>query len=339
MTSVLQPQSDTFTVPPECEAHEPPELRGVPRDGVRMLVSARAGGAVRHARFSGLPGLLRPGDLLVANDSATLPAALAVRRPNGEELMLHVSTRVTAGLWVVEPRAAVREGDVLHLPAGTTATLLTTVDPAARRLWFARVDARESFVDYLNAYGSPIRYAYVQQTFPLAYYQTVFARVRGSAEMPSAARPFSERTLTALQARGVEVRTVTLHCGVASAEAHEPPQSEAFDVPYETARAVNTARDAKRRVIAIGTSVVRALESAVHAGTVGAANGQTELLVTPGRPARVVDGLLTGLHEPQASHLAMLAAFLDAPALAAAYVAALEHKYLWHEFGDVHLIV
>jgi S-adenosylmethionine:tRNA ribosyltransferase-isomerase len=339
VTSTLAPPIGAFTVPAECEAHEPPELRGIPRDGVRMLVSGRAGGAVRHARFADLATLLRPGDLLVANDSATLPAALAVCRPNGDELMLHVSAEAAAGLWIVEPRVFVHTGDVLRLPGAATATLLTTVDAASRRLWFARIDARESFANYLHAYGSPIRYSYVQQPFPLAHYQTVFAHVPGSAEMPSAARPFSERTLAALEARGVELRTVTLHCGVASAEAHEPPQSEAFDVPHETARAVNAARDAKRRVIAVGTSVVRALESAVYAGIVSTARGQTELLISPERPPSVVDGLLTGFHEPAASHLAMLAAFLDAPALTGAYAAALEHGYLWHEFGDVHLIV
>jgi S-adenosylmethionine:tRNA ribosyltransferase-isomerase len=205
-------------------------------------------------------------------------------------------------------------------------------------LWYARVDTREPLAGYLQAHGFPIRYDYVRQPIPLASYQTVFARVPGSAEMPSAARPFVEHTLTALAARGVGLRTITLHCGVSSAEAHEPPQPEVFDVPHNTALSVNAARAAGRRVIAIGTSVVRALESAVRDGFVSAVAGQTELLVSADRPPRVVDGLLTGFHEPAASHLAMLAAFLDPAALSTAYSAALECGYLWHEFGDVHLI-
>lgn len=339
MTIALDLQTRAFSVPPEREAHEPPELRGLARDGVRMLVSERAGGALRDAHFCELPAALRPGDLLVANDSATLPAALVAYRSNGDGLTLHVSAEIGAGLWVVEPRASVRIGETLHLPGSATATLLTPVDPVAQRLWCARVDVRDSYVGYLHAHGFPIRYAYAQQPVPLAFYQTAFARVPGSAEMPSAARAFTKRTLAALQRRGVEVCTVTLHCGVSSAESHEPPQPEAFEVPLGTAHAVSAARRAGRRVIAIGTSVVRALESAACDGGLYAARGRTELVVSPQHPPQVTDGLLTGFHEPAASHLAMLEAFLDAPALSAAYTAALERGYLWHEFGDVHLIV
>jgi S-adenosylmethionine:tRNA ribosyltransferase-isomerase len=339
MTLALERGIGAFRVPPECEAHEPPEFRGLARDAVRLMVSERARNTLRHARFPELPQFLRPGDLLVGNDSATLPAALAVRRIEGGELMLHVSCAIADRLWVVEPRAHVRESEALQLPGAVTATLLTTVDRANRRLWYAHVDTSRSHVDYLHAHGSPIRYAYVEQPFPLASYQTVFARVPGSAEMPSAARPFSARTLDALAVRGVGLQTVTLHCGVSSAEAHEPPQPEYFDVPEGAARAVNTARAHGRHVVAIGTSVVRALESAARDGVVRAARGRTRLVISPEHPPQVIDGLLTGFHEPGASHLAMLAAFLDPPALRAAYAAALERGYLWHEFGDVHLII
>lgn len=328
-----------FALPPELEAHEPPEWRGVPRDHVQMLVSDRASGTVSHAQFVDIPSFLVPGDLVVANDSATLPAALTATREDGTALALHLSSPVGGSLWIAEPRGAVRAGESLALPGGARATLLAPLDDGAPRLWYARIDAPEPIVEYLHGHGRPIRYPYVRDDVPIALYQTVFARHPGSAEMPSAGRPFTERVLAALALRGVDVATVTLHCGVASAEAHEPPQIERFEVSPATAARVNAARRAGHRVIAIGTTVVRALESALRGSDVIASQGWTGLVVTPERGVHAVDGMLTGLHEPQASHIAMLEAFLAPEDLATAYDAALHHRYLWHEFGDVHLII
>jgi S-adenosylmethionine:tRNA ribosyltransferase-isomerase len=302
-------------------------------------VSDAATGALEHRAFAEFPRLLAPGDLLVVNDSATLPAALDARLPDGTGLALHLSARVTNSLWIVEPRAGASEGEVLALPGAATATLLARVHPGERRLWYARVEAPDPVVEYLHRYGTAIRYAYVDRAFPIADYQTIFARVPGSAEMPSAGRPFSVKTLAGLRERGVAIATVTLHAGVSSAEAHEPPQPEPFSVPHATAEAVNATRRSGGRIVAVGTTVVRALESAVAAGVAVAANGWTDLVVTPERRLAVVDGILTGFHEPRASHLAMLRAFTAPGVLEAAYAAALDRGYLWHEFGDVHLIV
>jgi S-adenosylmethionine:tRNA ribosyltransferase-isomerase len=227
----------------------------------------------------------------------------------------------------------------LSLPAGGTALLLSPYKDS-RRLWIARLDLPEPVLEYLTHWGKPIQYAYVQGEWPLSMYQTVFATHPGSAEMPSAGRAFSPAVLADLQRRGVQVARLTLHTGVASAERDEPPYEEAFAVPWATAQAVDDARREGRRVIATGTTVVRALESAVDdAGRVVPARGWTDLVVTPQRGVRVVDGLLTGFHEPRASHLAMLEAIAGRAHLRRAYRAALEGRYLWHEFGDLHLIL
>ena len=171
-------------------------------------------------------------------------------------------------------------------------------------------------------------------------YQTVYARRPGSAEMPSAGRAFSSAVIDALTAKGVGMATITLHTGVSSLEEHEPPYEEWFEVTAETADAVAAARSRGNRVVAVGTTVVRALESATdEAGRMRSARGWTDLIVTPQRGVRAADSLLTGFHEPQASHLAMLEAFAGRGHLEAAYAAALREGYLWHEFGDLHLIL
>ncbi|OKK08628.1 hypothetical protein AMK26_06520 [Streptomyces sp. CB03234] len=210
------------------------------------------------------------------------------------------------------------------------------------RLWWGTVSV--GVPGLLAGYGRPIRYGYTERDQPLAAYQTVFARPSqdgsGSAEMPSAARPFTAGMVAELVSRGVQFAPVTLHTGVASAEAHEPPYPERFEVPAATAWLVGAARAGGGRIVAVGTTAVRALESAAGAdGVVRPASGWTDLVVTPRRGVRAVDGLLTGFHEPEASHLLMLEAIAGREALSRAYTEALRRLYLWHEFGDVHLIL
>jgi S-adenosylmethionine:tRNA ribosyltransferase-isomerase len=337
----LQPERlFSFSLPPELEAHQPPEARGLRRDQVRLLVSHYRDDRVDHARFADLPDFLAPGDLLVANDSATLPAALTARRPDGSRLTLHLSTRLPGGLWVVEPRGtSPTPPERLGLPSGGSATLLAPYADSAR-LWVARLDLPASWLAYLQRWGQPIAYPYVPERWPLDAYQTVYAGEPGSAEMPSAGRAFSPDVLARLAERGVGFSTLTLHTGVASLEAHERPYEEPYFVPPATAEAVTAARLAGRRVVAVGTTVVRALESAADAdGLVIPTRGWTDLVITAERGVRVVDGLLTGFHEPAASHLAMLAAIAGPAHLEQAYRAALAGGYLWHEFGDLHLIL
>jgi S-adenosylmethionine:tRNA ribosyltransferase-isomerase len=335
-----------FTLPAELEAHAPPEARGLPRDGVRMLVSRAASGAVGHHRFTDLPGLLIPGDLLVVNTSRTLPAAV----PAGPGLTVHFSTARPDGSWLVEPRipagkSSLPSGEatpplVIALPSGAE---LTLEGRATARLWRGRLST--AVVPYLLRHGEPIRYSYAGQRWPLEAYQTVFGRTPGSAEMPSAARPFSHAVVTDLVARGVTFAPITLHCGVSSLEAGEDPYPEQYDVPPATARLVSLTRQSGGRVIAVGTTVVRALETAALETTtrettaLAAAAGWTSHVISPETGLRVVDGLLTGLHEPRSSHLRMLAAFHGEDLLRDCYEAALARGYLWHEFGDVHLLL
>jgi S-adenosylmethionine:tRNA ribosyltransferase-isomerase len=335
-----------FLLPADLEAHEPPEARGLARDGVRLLVSEGATGAVSHHRFTDLPALLRAGDLLVVNTSATLPAAVSVV---GAGLAVHFSTELPTGRWLVElrrvsgratePYPSGSPGQRYALLGGGSVTLRRAY--SGRRLWESDVDTLGRGVPaYLTAFGAPIRYSYVAARWPLSYYQTVFGATPGSAEMPSASRPFTDRLVTSLVSAGVQFAPVLLHTGVASPEAHERPYPERFAVPAASARLVNAARAEDRRVLAIGTTAVRAIESAAAPdGVVSAASGWTDLIVTPARGVRVVDGLLTGFHEPRASHLDMLAAIAGADLLDRTYAAAVNADYLWHEFGDVNLLL
>lgn len=327
-----------FVLPPALAAQEPPEARGLTRDGVRLLVSA-GGREPVHRRFTDLPGLLDPGDLIVVNNSATLPAAVKLDR-----LAVHFSTARPDGTWLVElrrrtgtatePYGGGEPGEWLPLPGRATLRLLERETP---RLWRAVLDREVE--PYLRRYGAPIRYAYVARDWPIESYQTVFATVPGSAEMPSAARPFTPELVTALVARGVGIAPITLHTGVASPERDEPPYAERYSVPESTARLVRVALGAGARVVAAGTTVVRALEAAATDGRVIASEGWTSHVVTPETGVRAVTGLITGLHEPRSSHLMMLAAVAGERPLRAAYEAALREGYLWHEFGDAHLIL
>lgn len=347
-----------FALPEELEAHAPPEARGLSRDGVRLMVSYRQGDRLLHARFRDLIEFLREGDVLVINTSGTLPAALPASRDDGSEFRLHLSTRLPGDLWSVElrqleggatkPFFEARAGEVLALPGGATVHLLAPYrmegHPPSRRLWIAAFSFPHPYtlnpLPYLLEHGKPIRYGYVAEEWPLEFYQTVYATEPGSAEMPSAGRAFTPEILTRLLARGVLVVPLLLHTGVASLESGEPPYEEFYRVPPLTAQAVSQARAEGRRVVAVGTTVVRALETAADAlGRVHPGEGWTSLVITPQRGVRVVDGILTGWHEPKATHLAMLEAIAGRRHLELAYRAALEHRYLWHEFGDLHLIL
>ncbi|MCU1659726.1 MAG: Queuosine biosynthesis protein [Pseudonocardiales bacterium] len=334
-----------FVLPPELEASAPPPRR----DAVRLLVAGSAG--IRHARFVDFAEYLDPGDLLVVNTTATLPAAVDARRTDGRPVVVHFSTALDHATWVVEIRPVGRAtGPVGDLAAGERIMLpddvaLELIAPypagqVAARLWYGRAGVEGGVLRYLARHGRPIHYAYVSHPPPLAQYQTVFARDPGSAEMPSAGRPFTGRILVDLIARGVPIVAVTLHAGVSSQDSGEPPLPEWFRVPETTARTVNAARASGGRVVAVGTTVTRALESAVDAdGTVRERDGWTDLVLGPDRPARIVGGLVTGWHAPGASHLQLLQSVAGAALTERAYAEALRERYLWHEFGDSCLLL
>ncbi|GAA4989943.1 S-adenosylmethionine:tRNA ribosyltransferase-isomerase [Actinopolymorpha pittospori] len=333
-----------FVLPPELEAHEPPEARGLTRDGVRLLLGAQDGKQTRvsHHRFADLADLLAPGDVLVVNRSGTIPAAVDLDRDSAGDRSVHFSTLAPDGTWLVElrrgerPDPGGRPGERIALPED--AALVLRERHVSGRLWHA-VPTFPDVPGYLARNGRPIRYGYVARSWPLDAYQTAFATVPGSAEMPSAGRPFTPEIVTRLVANGVLVVPVTLHTGVASPEFHEPPYAEWFEVPEATARVVNDATVRGARVVAVGTTVVRALESAGAGGAVVAGQGWTDLVITPERGVSVVSGLLTGFHEPRASHLLMLEAMAGPELVRRCYAAAVDAGYLWHEFGDVNLLL
>jgi S-adenosylmethionine:tRNA ribosyltransferase-isomerase len=338
-----------FELPARLEAHEPPEARGLRRDQVRLMVASRGNGTIVHTRFDELPSFLGAGDLLVLNTSATLPAALPAERPDlPRPLELRLSTparRHPDDHWVIElrlgdaPFRGAHPGDELELPAAGRAEILARY-ASSERLWLARLSLPAPLERYLAEHGRPIRYRYVPRTWPLEAYQTAYALEPGSAEMPSAGRPLSPELLTRLAASGVLIAPLTLHTGVSSPERHEPPYPERYRVPAETARLVNAVRGWGGRVVAVGTTVVRALESVAQpGGEVRTEAGWTNLVVSPERGLWAVDALLTGWHEPEASHLQLLRAAAGDELLDRSYAAAVRHGYLWHEFGDSHLIL
>jgi S-adenosylmethionine:tRNA ribosyltransferase-isomerase len=334
-----------YVLPAGLDAHEPPEMRGITRDAVRLLVSSRHGHD--HTTFSDLPRHLAPGDVVVINTSATLPAAVPA---DGGRHLLHLSTSLPGGLWLVELRAQTASGygtvpaeaqspRVVPLAGGETATLLAPFG-SGLRLWFATLSVGEHVLPWLARWGQPIRYAYAGGAWPLSAYQNVYGVDPGSAELPSAGRPFTSDVLTRLVARGVRIAPLVLHTGVSSLELGEAPYPERYAVPLATAQLVNETRREGGRVVAVGTTVVRALETvADERGTVHPGTGWTDLVVTPSRGVRVVTGLVSGWHPPRASHLLLLEAVAGRPMLEQAYAEAVTAGYRWHEFGDSHLML
>ena len=344
-----------FHLPDALAAAEPPEKRGLLRDGVRLMVVDRDSGATQHARFSALPDFLRRGDCLVLNASRTLPAAFAARLARGRAgargLELRLAQKLDDGAWLAlilgpdqEPLCDDLRGETLVLGRDLRAQVLER-DPAIARLWKIRFQAAgPELWDALFRLGRPIRYWYAAQPWDLDYFQTVYAREPGSVEMPSAGRAFTWRLLLDLKRRGVELAFLVLHTGLSSYmdkdfDATHPASEEPFRIDAAAAERINAAKAAGNRIVAVGTTVVRALESAAGPEGVRPLAGKTRLHITPGHALRVTDGLLTGFHEPEASHLDMLRAFLPEARLLAAYREALRERYLWHEFGDANLIL
>ncbi len=353
----------SFTLPPALEAAEPPEARGLRRDHVRLLLIPRDSGPVSNHHFNDLPWLLNPGDLVVVNDSRTLPASLLGRTESGSPVEIRLAGRDEGAggrrpRWAALPLGVPADGsdpalvptdarppvpdlsagERLAFAGGLVATVLGRHEEAPPLLWLSFDRDGPALLEALHRAGHPVRYAYVPRPWALHHYQTLFAAAPGSVEMASAGRPFTVQTLRQLRQRGVGLATISLHAGLSTYGDHAVDASfvpaEPYKVPAATAAAVERTHAMGRHVIAVGTTVVRALETTGgHAGV-----GVTRLRIAPGHRLQAVDGLLTGLHEPEASHLDLLGAFIDPETLHRAYDQALATGYLWHEFGDVCLI-
>jgi S-adenosylmethionine:tRNA ribosyltransferase-isomerase len=347
MTVLNQSKPLDFALTADHEAHEPPEARGLRRDGVRLMVS-RGDTSPTVTHFANLGAFLTPGDLLVVNTSSTVPAALDGRLADGTPVVVHLSGVLPADIWLVELRTpsdgstvplAVPDAAMVDLVDGGRIRLLDRFQDS-RRLWLARLLIDDDVLTHLARYGRPIRYRHVGRDWPLSRYRTVFGREPGSAEMPSASRPFTDELVTNLVTRGVQVAPLLLHTGVSSLEGGEAPYPERYRIPPSTAAAINETRARAGQVIAIGTTVVRAVATVTDdRATVHPGAGWTEVVVSRENAVPSLDGLLTGWHEPESSHLLMLQAFAPTSVLDDAYRTALDEGFLWHEFGDSHLIV
>lgn len=345
-----------FTLPKNLECSKPTEERGIDRDEVRLLVSHYQNDQMTHTQFKSIGQFLLPGDVLVVNTSGTLAAAIPATYQTKKNLRVHLSTQRSEKVWVVEVREVldsgttkrynkIQDGHFLDLKGGGRLELVqpyyTEISKKAHlQLWVAKFQIAGNVIDYLNKNGQAIRYGYVETNYPLDYYQTVFSKDFGSAEMPSAGRAFTNRLVTELVARGIVFAPILLHTGVASLESDERPYEEYFKVPNTTARLVNLARAEGRRVIAVGTTAIRALETVTNPfGETSEGEGWTNVFITPERGLYGIDGLITGFHEPKASHLLMMEALSGKNHLKKSYAAALEEEYQWHEFGDLHLLL
>jgi S-adenosylmethionine:tRNA ribosyltransferase-isomerase len=345
-----------FVLPPELSAKEPPERRGIRRDQVRLMVIARATGKIEHTRFDKVDNYLRPGDLLVFNSSRTLPASMRgceCSETHGPCMEVRLAERLPDDSWLalllcekgdpfgcgLRPQMRIQFNEEL-------AAVVVDRDVRIARLWRLRfTKSGTELVDLIYRLGKPIRYEYVSAPWDLDYYQTVYAKEPGSAEMPSAGRAFSWKLLLDLKRRGIDTAYLVLHTGLSSylddeLDAQHLASEEEYFVSATAANKINRTRQSGGRIIAVGTTVVRALESIVDCnGRVSEAHGYTQLKIDNLHRLKAVDGLLTGLHEPQASHLDLLSAFLPPEQIRAAYEEAIARKYLWHEFGDLNLIL
>ena len=344
-----------FHLPKKLKCAIPTEIRGLGRDEVRLMISDRKTDEIHHAQFRDIGSYLQEGDVLVVNTSATLPAALDIQLPNGEVGRMHLSTRKNELEWVVEIRSVdgnathrfkgISEGDKFELPNGGKVVIQ---QPFYRDnhhenhlyLWQAKFDLPMPMEEYLMQFGKPIRYDRLAANYPLAFYQTVFSNTMGSAEMPSAGRAFTPELVAELIIKGVQFAPVLLHTGVSSLENNEQPYPEYFKITDTAASLINLAKQENRRIIAVGTTAVRAIESATNReGRIEATEGWTNLFITPERGMKMATGLLTGFHEPSASHLLMLGALAKHSHLQLCYDEAITERYHWHEFGDLHLIL
>ena len=335
-----------FYLPSELNASQPPERRGIRRDHVKMMVLDKKTGHVRHDQFFQLTDYLNAGDLVVMNNSRTVPAILQAvlfrdTKIIQEEVEIRLARRRNEEIWdVLVVAEGVKLGDILHFSSDLTAVVidLNAGTPLITILFSKK---GTDLFNSIYSLGEPIRYEYINNKWGLDYYQTVFASHPGSVEMPSAGRAFSWELLFNLQRKGIELDFIQLHTGLSyllddELETSPTDNYEEYHLFEKTIEKIRTTKANGGRVIAVGTTVVRALESA---GVTGALNGVTNLYINQSFPLKMVDGIITGFHEPKASHLDMLTSFVPQDLLWSAYKEAINQQYLWHEFGDMNLIL
>ncbi|MEO0875924.1 MAG: S-adenosylmethionine:tRNA ribosyltransferase-isomerase, partial [Bacteroidota bacterium] len=302
-----------FMLPQKLACPLPTEERGLNRDDVRLMVSNHDGQTINHRGFYDLDEVLDAGDVLVVNTSATIPAALPLVLPDGAEARLHLSTQLAKKRWLVEIRSVSQNntrrwtsgapGQSFELPGGASLQLETPFyqDAQLLHLWEATLEVPQPLSEYLQQFARPVKYQNINKPYPIAYYQTYFGQQAGSTEMPSAARGFTEELVQKLLKKGVQIVPILLHTGVSSLEVNEHPYPEYLEISRLSSQQINIAKQQNKRIIVVGTTAVRALESATdNAGTVQPYQGLTELYIQSNYKMKVANGLLTGFHEPEA---------------------------------------
>jgi S-adenosylmethionine:tRNA ribosyltransferase-isomerase len=340
--TAVTPLDLEYELPPEAIAQAPPETR----EAARLLVIDRARGTLADRRVSDLPDLLRPGDCVVVNDSRVIPARVLAEDAAGRPVELLFLDAETPSRWraLVRPGRRCRVG--AHLSVGGIQLEVVGVTADGARVVACRHGTIE---DLLAAHGLPPLPPYIaRHAKPAAEdwerYQTVYARAPGSVAAPTAGLHFSEALLGRVRARGAEVHAVTLHVGPATfrpitAETQVLPPERAT-LPAATAAAITAARAEGRRVVAVGTTVTRTLESAAAGeGRVTPFDGHATAYIRPGHCFQVVDALLTNFHLPRSSLLALVAAFAGRDLILRAYRHALDAGYRFYSYGDASLIL
>lgn len=328
----------------------PPELLGKRREDVRLIVINRESRDTVSTSFENLPAFINSGDVLVFNNSSVVRASIPAFFPSiGSEGFIHVGTSTEADLRLVEIRPKKLNGEI---EPKSGAILLGTKDyiefvkrhDVFGRFMWAKSSSGSDLLNIAEKSGKILRYGHIPFDVPESYYKNFTGQVPGSVEYPSAARPLTGSIIQQLKNRGVQVKAITLHCNLGSMEPQEfygtgRLLDEQYRIPEDTARTVNYARKNGRKVIAVGTSVVRALESSVSRGLLKPGNYSTELYIHGNYNFRIVDSIVTGMHEELGSHIGMISAFTGNSLLEASYSKATEDGFTWHEFGDLALII
>lgn len=330
-----------YRLPDDLIAQEPLDRR----DQCRLLVLNRHPGTIDHRRFDELPVLLRPGDLLVLNDSRVLPARLFGRKPTGGRVEVLLTRRVRPDAWLALTHPGLRLGQQVHLGDALAAEVEALREDGQRLLRFDRAGADlDALIRDIGVMPIP---PYIKK--PLARpesYQTVYAHEEGSVAAPTAGLHFSPRLLEELGAAGIEQAFLTLHVGIGTFRpvkseliATHRMHAEWYRVPPEVAAQINRARADRRRIVAVGTTVVRTLESvADETGLVHPGEGETSLFIVPGHRFRAIDAMITNFHLPRSTLLMLVAAFAGREKILAAYDEAVRLRYRFYSFGDAMLI-
>jgi S-adenosylmethionine:tRNA ribosyltransferase-isomerase len=342
-----------FDLPAGLIAQEPAADRG----SSRLLHLDRASGAVAHTRFSALPDLLAPGDLVVVNDTRVFPARLLGRRvPSGGAVECLLLRRCDEEHWeaLVHPGQKLKPGAQLVFGAAGSPSLSAEIlerqfhGRRLIRLWTDSASSVDAIIDEIGHVPLPPYIKRADRDADRERYQTIFAARRGSIAAPTAGLHFTESVRVALRARGVHLAAITLHVGYGTfqpvrtdrVEEHRI-EAEWYDVDAAAAQAVNAALDEGRRIVAVGTTTTRALEAvaAASGGRLVAGAGQTGLFIYPGFRFQVISGLVTNFHVPQSSLLMLVAAFAGRDRVLAAYAEAVAQGYRFYSYGDAMVIL